>query len=80
MLKIEYSKKFIVFMWDLLSTNPKNVLTKDTCLCFCSYDLLGLKGLAQALCIFIGKYDTPNYKFFDLLINSMLKMHVNPKV
>ena len=67
-------------MCDLLRTNPKNVLTKDTCLCFCGYDLLGLEGVAQDLCIFIGKDDYPNYKFLDLPINSMLNMHVNPKV
>ena len=71
---------FILFMWDLLSTNPKNVCTKDTCFYFCSYDLLGLEGLAQDLCIFIGKDDVPNYKFLDLPINSMLKMHVKPEV
>ena len=71
---------FILFMWDLLSTNPKNVWTKDACFYFCSYDILGLKGLAQYLCIFIGKDGIPNYKFFDLPINYMLKMHVNPEV
>ena len=80
MLKIPPSKKFILFIWDLLSTNTKNVCTKATCLCFCSYVLLGLEGLAQTLCIFIGKYGVPNYKFLDLPINSMLNMHVNPEV
>ena len=71
---------FILFMWDLLSTNPKDVWTKDTCFYFCSYDLLGLEGLAQSLCIFIGKDDVPNYKFLDLPINFMLNMHVKTTV
>ena len=75
MLKIQSSEKFILFMWDLLSTNTNNVWTKDTCLCFCIYDLIGLKGLAQDLCIVIGKYGVPNYKMFDLPINSTLKMN-----
>ena len=67
-------------MWDLLSTNIKKFSTKDTCLCFCSYDLIGLEGLSQALCIFIGKDGVPNYKFLHLPINSILKMHVNLEV
>ena len=80
MLKIQPSEKFILFIWDLLSTNTKNVCTKATCLCFYSYDLLGIEGLAQDLCIFIGKDDIPNYKFLDLPINSMLKVHLKPEV
>ena len=60
MLKILPSEKFILFIWDLLSTNTKNVWTKDTCLCFWSYDILGIEGLAQDLCICIGKDGVPN--------------------
>lgn len=43
------------------------------------YDLLCLEGLAQALRIFLGKDEVPNYKVLDLPVNSMLKMHVKPE-
>jgi len=43
------------------------------------YDLLCLEGLAQALRIFIGKDEVPDYKVRDLPVSSMLKMHVKPE-
>lgn len=43
------------------------------------YDLLCLEGLAQALRIFIGKDEVPDYKVLDLPVSSMLKMHVKPE-
>lgn len=43
------------------------------------YDLLCLEGLAQALRIFIGKDEVPDYKVRDLPVSSMPKMHVKPE-
>lgn len=43
------------------------------------YDLLCLEGLAQALRIFIGKDEVPDYKVRDLPVSSMLKMLVKPE-